>query len=211
MVYQHDVPRFDQVAQRGFERYSFDPQIRRLGYVSWQRTGSSRWLRTLTGRVSYHQSVEKREWQQRGSTTQIVEQDETGVAGLSVGVRSAPAPFWSIVSGVDYTHDRVGSWRRDTNVASGAVVSQRGLYPDGSAASSAAVFTHSSMRLGRTTADGGVRFSQYAVSATDPCLGRSTSGRTRGSAAPRRCTISPAASASWFRCRRPSVRRTWTT
>jgi hemoglobin/transferrin/lactoferrin receptor protein len=170
-VYQDDVPRFDQVAQRGFERYSFDPQIRRLGYVSWQRTGSSRWLRTLTGRVSYHQSVEKRERQQRGSRTQIDEQDEIGVAGISVEARSAPAPFWSIVSGVDYTHDRVSSWRRDTNVVSGVVANRRGLYPDGSIASSAAVFTHSSMKLGRTTVDGGVRYSQYSVSATDPLFG----------------------------------------
>jgi hemoglobin/transferrin/lactoferrin receptor protein len=170
-VYQHDVPRFDQVAQRGFARYSFDPQIRRLGFGRWQHSGSGRWLQTLTASLSYHQSVERRERQQRGSPTQITEQDDSGVAGASVEVRSTPAAFWSIVSGIDYTHDNIGSWRRDVDMTSGSVVDKRGLYPDGATASSAAVFTHSSARLGRTIIDAGIRFSQYSVSATDRLFG----------------------------------------
>lgn len=170
-VYQHDVPRFDQVSQRGFSRYSFDPQIRRLGYARWQRSGGNRWMQTATASVSYHQSVERRERQQRGSATQVVEQDEVAVGGISVEVRSAPAPFWSVVSGIDYTHDRVGSWRRDTHLVSGAQVAGRGLYPDGARAGSGAIFAHSSLRFGRTILDGGLRFSQYSVSAADPVFG----------------------------------------
>jgi outer membrane receptor protein involved in Fe transport len=170
-VFQSDVPRFDQVAQRGFARYSFDPQIRRLGYARWQTFGENRWTRSITGTVSYHQSVERRDRQQQGSSTRILEQDDIGVVGASMEVRSALSRAWSIVSGVDYTRDRVGSWRRDTNVVSGTTTDRRGLYPDGATAVSAAVFTHSSIQLGETTIDGGVRFSQYEVKADDRSFG----------------------------------------
>lgn len=170
-VYQDDVPRFDQVAQRGFSRYSFDPQIRRLGYARWQAFGGSPWAQSLTTTVSYQQSVERRDRQQRTSITRIVEQDNIGIWGASTELRSAPTPFWSIVSGIDVTRDRVGSWRRDTDTVSGATLARRGLYPDGATASSAAAFTHSSVHLGATTIDGGVRFSQYAVNADDGSFG----------------------------------------
>jgi hemoglobin/transferrin/lactoferrin receptor protein len=170
-VYQDDVPRFDQVAQRGFSRYSFDPQIRRLGYARWQTFGGSPWVQSLTTTVSYHQSVERRDRQQRTSITRIVEQEDIGVWGVTTELRTAPLPFWSIVSGIDVTRDHVGSWRRDTDVVSGVTLARRGLYPDGATASSAAAFTHSSVRLGATTIDGGVRFSQYAVNADDGSFG----------------------------------------
>ncbi|NJO03611.1 MAG: TonB-dependent receptor plug domain-containing protein, partial [Bacteroidia bacterium] len=35
-VHQRDVPRYDQVAQRGFQIYEFDPQARQLGYLRWE-------------------------------------------------------------------------------------------------------------------------------------------------------------------------------
>ena len=170
-VYQDDVPRFDQVAQRGFLRYSFAPQIRRLGYARWQSFSNSRWARSVTGTASYQQSVERRDRRQRMSTTQILEEDDVAVFGASMEVRSAPARFWSVVSGVDYTHDHVGSWRRDTNIATGAATDRRGLYPDGATAESVAAFTHSSIHFGRTTVDGGVRFSRYSVNAIDRSFG----------------------------------------
>jgi outer membrane receptor protein involved in Fe transport len=170
-VYQDDVPRFDQVAQRGFALYSFDPQVRRLSDLRWQRAGAGPWLRTVTARVSYHQSEERRRRQQRGSPVLVVEQDDVAVASTSIEVRSAPAPFWSVVSGIDYTHDSIGSWRRDTDLVSGTVHARRGLYPDGANASSIAVFTHSSLRFDRTTLEGGLRWNQYGVSARDASFG----------------------------------------
>lgn len=170
-VYQDDVPRYDQVAQRGFAHYSFDPQIRRLGYARWQIFGSSRWARSITGAASFHQSVERRDRQLQGSTTRILEQDDTGVLGTSIELQSAPFRFWSMVSGMDYTHDRVQSWRRDTDLVTGTVTDRRGLYPNGATADSAAVFTHSSLHLGATTIDGGLRFGQYRVDASDRSFG----------------------------------------
>lgn len=93
------------------------------------------------------------------------------VVETSVQVQSAPLRAWSLVSGVDYTHDRVGSWRRDTDLVTSLTRERRGLYPDGATADSVAVFTHSSLRVGATTVDGGVRFARYAVDASDASFG----------------------------------------
>jgi outer membrane receptor protein involved in Fe transport len=170
-TYQDDVPRYDQVAQRGFERYSFDPQIRRLGYARWELFGPNRWLRAITSTVSFHQSSERRDYQRRGSATRTLEQDEVDVFGTSVQIQSSPHRAWSVVSGLDFTHDRIGSWRRDTDTLAGSTTQRRGLYPDGATADSVAVFTHSSIRLGATTIDGGLRFGRYAVDASDGSFG----------------------------------------
>jgi len=170
-VYQDDVPRFDQVAQRGFSRYSFDPQIRRLGYAQWQAFPERQWMQAVTATVSLQQSLERRERQRAGSPIRIVEQDDVRVLGASLELRTAPGRRWLMVSGIDYTRDWIRSWRRDTDAGSGDTQARRGLYPDGASASSAAAFTHGSLRLGATTIDGGLRFSQYSVFADDPLFG----------------------------------------
>lgn len=170
-VYQADVPRFDQVAQRGFSRYSFDPQIRRLGYAQWQLFPGSGRIQSVTSTVSLHQSVERRDRQQRGSPIRILEEDDVKALGVSLDMKTAPLWGWSIVSGVDYTHDRIGSWRRDTNQTTGLGTSRRGLYPDGATAWSAAVFAQGTLQLERTRIEAGLRFSQYSVQAEDALFG----------------------------------------
>lgn len=171
-VYQDDVPRFDQVAQRGFSRYSFDPQERRLGYAQWQALPAGGWVQSVTSTVSFHQSVERRDRQQRGSPTRILEQDIVRTAGASVEMRTAPRGGWSMVSGADVTRDTIGSWRRDTDETTGLTRSRRGLYPDGATAWSAAAFAQGTWKLPRTTVEAGLRFSQYAVRADDALFGR---------------------------------------
>ena len=46
-VHQSDVPRYDQVAQRGYLRYGFDPQVRQLAYARSETFLSHPWLRRL--------------------------------------------------------------------------------------------------------------------------------------------------------------------
>lgn len=170
-VYQDDVPRFGQVAQRGFTRYHVDPQIRRLGYAQWQAFPDRTWMQAITATVSLHQSVERRERQRGGSPIRVLEQDDVRTLGVSLESKTAAGRRWSMVSGIDYTRDWIGSWRRDTDVDSGETQVRRGLYPNGAAAASAAAFAHGDLRLGRTTLDAGLRFSQYGVSIADPLFG----------------------------------------
>ncbi len=105
LAYQHvrqsDVLRFDQVAQRGFRRYSFDPQVRRLGYARLQMFSRLNWVHAINVIGSVHQSSERRIRERNESSTRTIEQDDLTVLGASIEVKSTPAAAWSIVSGGD--------------------------------------------------------------------------------------------------------------
>lgn len=168
---QHDVPRFDQVAQRGFARYAFDPQVRQLGYARYEQSSANRWLRGVRATASLHHSTEQREYQRRSSETLTIERDEVLVAGGSVELQSQPHAAISMISGIDYYADDVQSGRRDTQSSTNQVVTRRGLYPDGATAASLAVFTHATVTHGRWQTDGGIRLARFRVSADDATFG----------------------------------------
>lgn len=176
-LHQNDVPRFDQVAQRGFARYAFDPQIRRLSYAKLQTFAHSPWMRSITTTASLHQSSERRVRQQQVSSVRITEQDDVGTIGLTAEAKAIPSSLLSFVYGVEYYRDRIGSTRRDVDTASGSAVERRGLYPDAATAASAAVFTHGTVDLGRFTVELGARYTQYKVTADDPRFGRTAIAR----------------------------------
>ncbi len=168
---QADVPRFDQVAQRGYVRYAFDPQVRQLSYARLQYFTDNRWARTVTASASLQRSRERRERQAGGSSVLVTEQDTVRVLGGSFEVRSTPTPGWTAISGMDVYQDAVGSWRRDTDLSSGSVTDKRGLYPDGAGAVSAAAFTQSSLTAGRLNVDLGARYTYGRLTARDATFG----------------------------------------
>lgn len=175
LSYQHvrqgDVPRFDQVSQRGFERYAFDPQVRQLGALNVRHSPRGGPVRNVEATVSYHRSFERREIRRRGSPIETVEEDTVGVLGLTAHAAFAEWRGWSLATGIDSYADRVGSTRRDVAVATGAFTSRRGLYPDGARARSTAAFVSAATTLGRLTSDLGARYSRIGISAADPVFG----------------------------------------
>jgi len=174
-VYQHvrqdDVPRYDQVQQRGYQRYAFDPQVRQLAYVQLESSFASRWVESLRITPSFHRSSERREVQRQGASVQVREQDTVDALGLTLEARSRPAPGWSIGSGVEGYFDRVRSAREDVDLETALAVARRGMYPDGAAARSAAVFVHSSLDWRRLVLDVGGRLTRYGVDADDASFG----------------------------------------
>lgn len=173
--YQHlrqdDVPRFDQVTQRGFARYSFDPQVRQLGAVTLRHFPGSGAVRNLESTVSFHRSFERREIQRVGSTTQTVEEDAIGTLAFSVQANFVPWRGWTFRSGADLYGDRIASTRRDEPLAGSASTSRRGQYPDGARARSFAGFMSSSRTWGASTIDAGARYTHFIVSASDATFG----------------------------------------
>ena len=170
-VYQTDVPRFDQVAQRGYDVYEFDPQSRRLGYLQWQQVVAADWLDLTRMTVSWQRSDEGRRRRRTGSSIETTESDTVATAGFSADVygRMPGVSGWS--AGVEVYHDTVRSWRRDTNLSSGASIAMRGLYPDGSTRLSVAAFAMTQVPLGRAALDVGARYTQDDVEADDPVFG----------------------------------------
>ena len=164
---QDDVPRWDQVAQRGYARYSFAPQERQLAYGRWRFfTGRDR-LRTLAATVSFQRTRERRDVRRAGSATSTLEQDTVATIGASVEASGAFRPSVSWVMGGESYHDDVGSWRRDTDLTNGAMTARRGLYPDGATAGSAAAFGRATWTRGPWRVEGGARITASSVTASD--------------------------------------------
>lgn len=178
LAYQHvrqdDVPRWDQVAQRGFSLYAFDPQVRRLAYAQFGATTASKWLESLRATVSQQRSDETRVRQQRGQALRVHERDVVDTWGASLELRSRPRAGLTLVSGADVYHDDVRSARLDTDLATAAATPRRGLYPDGATALSAAAFLDATFSRGRLTLAAGGRVSRFRVEIPDDGLfGRS--------------------------------------
>jgi outer membrane receptor protein involved in Fe transport len=170
-VHQSDVPRYDQVAQRGYLRYGFDPQDRQLAYARSETFLPHPWLRRLEATLSLQRSVEGRFRQRRGESLEVRERDEVETLGVVVEARSEPRPGWRATSGLEVYHDRVASSGSSLDVATGASASRRGLYPDGATATSLAAFTLHTLDVGRLGLTLGGRFNSYAISADDPVVG----------------------------------------
>lgn len=175
LAYQHvrqdDVPRYDQVAQRGFLRYDFDPQVRQLAYARSQVFLAQPWLRRVETTLSFQRSDEGRVRQRRGESLVVRERDTVDTLGFAVEARSQPLAGWRATSGVELYHDRVASSAAANDLASRASETRRGLYPDGATATSLGAFSLHSIDVGRVGLSLGGRFNSFATSASDPVVG----------------------------------------
>jgi outer membrane receptor protein involved in Fe transport len=170
-VHQSDVPRFDQVAQRGYALYSFDPQVRRLGYVQWHQRVHASWLDTAQVTVSWQRSDEGRVRRKTNSAIETREFDTVSTLGVSADVYGRLTGWARWSAGVEAYHDTVRSWRRDTHLATGDSTPSRGLYPDGATRLSLAAFALGHMTVGRAAIDLGARYTRDDVEADDPVFG----------------------------------------
>lgn len=159
-VHQDDVPRFDQVRQRGFSRWAFDPQARRLAYVQFGRSLVSSPFESLSISASWQRSDESRVRQQVGSGVRVDERDVVDTRGVSLELRTRRRSGLRLVTGGEFYDDGVRSRRVDTDTLSGETRARRGLYPDGAGALSAALFAELSHTAGRVTSTLGARY-QY--------------------------------------------------
>jgi outer membrane receptor protein involved in Fe transport len=171
LVHQDDVPRFDQVRQRGFERWSFAPQARQLAWARYTQTTPLEWLGTIAVTGSWQHSFERRERQSRGSSLLVTEEDTVDTVGVLAEARASPAPWLTVRYGVDVYRDLVGSGREDRDLKTGASRPRRGLYPDGARARSAELFAVGTWSRGPVTVDTGVRRTWASASAEDAAFG----------------------------------------
>ncbi len=106
---QNDVHRWDQVAQRGYARWKFDPQIRHLGYLRWEGQTDRRWAKTIRATTSLNRSVEERVTQREEGSVRRHEREAVNTYGAQLEVVSEPSASYRFVSGFEYYADRVHS------------------------------------------------------------------------------------------------------
>jgi len=175
-VHQADVPRFDQVRQRGFALWNFAPQVRQLAWGRYTQGLPSKWVQTASVTGSWQRSFERRERQARGSSLFVAEEDTVDSLGLLAEGQAAPLKHLSVRYGLDVYRDHIGSRREDRELSSGVWRARRGLYPDGSTARSAELFAIATWSAGRLTLDGGARRTWSSARAADPTFGEISIG-----------------------------------
>ncbi len=164
--HQDDVPRWDQVVQRGFSRYAFDPQTRQRASLRYTAQALG-WADVVTATASFQRTEERRRIQRAGSVTDTTERDRVRTFGLSVDVQKRLSSHLLLQGGGELYADSVRSTRVDLDTRTGAALERRGLYPDGATAASAAFFGRGVWTAGRLRAEAGARYSSFRISASD--------------------------------------------
>lgn len=170
-VFQSEVGRYDQVAQRGYELYQFNPQNRQLAYARWQLNAASPLLRALKLTASVQQSLEGREKRRAGSAELTTEEDEVQTLGLAAEWVAQPRANWRAVSGLEFYADRVGSFTTVRNLENGDVQTGRGLYPDDSRANNLAVFSSHTFQWEALSLNLGGRLNFFEINIQDAVFG----------------------------------------
>lgn len=168
---QHEVPRYDQVAQGGYSIYNFEPQTRQLSYLRWETFSKNPWLQSFRVTTSYNRSIEGITSQKNNSNDVKKQLDEVNTAGVIMEIISEPLPHWNIQSGAEYYYDQVHSTASTTNLISNKETMQRGSYADGSTASNFAVYTNHQYDVNKFQFSAGARFNAVTVSVQDDVFG----------------------------------------
>ncbi len=168
---QNDVPRYDQVAQRGYQTYDYDPQIHRLAYLKLEHFHDNPVFRKVNLTVSNQYSDEVRKIQKENSAVLQRERDQVKTWGVSAEIHSEINRSWEAVSGLEFYADQVGSEKKETNAPTGEEVSMRGLYPDGSTMTNLAVFSQHTVSRNKLRLTAGARFNAFRIQSVDEEFG----------------------------------------
>jgi hemoglobin/transferrin/lactoferrin receptor protein len=172
MVRQQNVGRYDQVAQRGYRHYEFDPQERSLAYARLKWDFDSNWFNRVHFTVSTQRSLEGRFKQKEQADFFSYEEDQVDTRGISLEVFSQPTSRWSAVSGVEYYADQIGSFAQRTSLPDSILGPRiRGLYPDGAAADNLGLFSLHRWQCERLHVEGGLRYNIFRLESFDPEFG----------------------------------------
>lgn len=169
-VNQSGVGRYDQVAQRGYQEYQFDPQQRKLAYLRWESFVEQGFIDKIQSTVSWQHSDETRKKQKDNSDLRSIETDQIRTFGASVEV-FAHQKFWSMTSGIEWYTDQVHSSALAVNTIDNSIQTLRGLYPDGATAMQAGLFSLHRYERRKWQVNAGLRFNTFQLEAFDETFG----------------------------------------
>jgi len=169
---QDDVPRYDQVAVKGYEYYNFTLQQRQLSYLRYDKHWANSMLKALRVTASYQESNEERDTKKNDAIIKKNERDDVSTLGLTSEMDALLYQKVDMVVGVDLYYDKIYSSRNFENTETGEItISPRGLYPDGSSAFSAACYNTYLYDIDRWNFQLGWRYNYILNNIEDPILG----------------------------------------
>ena len=168
---QEDVPLYHQIASGSYSRYHFDPQQRDLGYIRLASTYSSKLFSKVHYTVAYLNSLEVREKQRTGSPVFRTERDRVDTYHGGIEIISDLSTRWKVSSGVEVYHDYIASSAQDTNQDTDVTTAARGLYPDGTTYTNAALYSVHAFDISRFHITLGGRYNLVQLKVDDPEFG----------------------------------------
>lgn len=168
---QNDVDRYDQVAQRGYETYKFDPQIHRLFYARTEYFGNNSFFKKVKFTFSNQLSDETRKSQKQESATFKTENDVVKNYGIILDNFSEFSKNWTAVSGLEFYSDVIHSTKIETETETGEETEGRGLYPNNSKMKNFAIFSQHSLELDKISFQLGGRFNINHINSVDEEFG----------------------------------------
>jgi hemoglobin/transferrin/lactoferrin receptor protein len=171
-VQQKDVDVYHKVQLENFNVNKMGLQGRNLSYLKYSIDQRSSILRRIDVTGSLNATVEERNSQKNSSQSLGLERDKIKTSNLGIELFSDLSKKWTVNSGLEYYRDKVNSIRNTTNLQSGIVSIQRGLYPDNSLYSNTSVYSLHHLALGNFNLEGGLRYNWLQARIADKDLGR---------------------------------------
>lgn len=171
-VQQNDVDVYHKVKLENFNVNKMGLQGRNLSYLKYSIDQKSAILRRIDFTGSLNATVEERNSQKNSSQSLGLERDKIKTSNLGIEVFSDLSRKWTVNSGLEYYRDKVSSIRSTTNMQSGSITSQRGLYPDNSLYSNTSVYSIHHLALGNFNLEGGLRYNWIQATIKDKDLGQ---------------------------------------
>ncbi len=162
---QPSVPRYDVFETQRFEQWSYEPQERDFGYVSYKNSHKNALFNYMTANVSYQRQSERRLKRRPGRETRTSEAFETTTLGGQVQFNRLIKDHF-IAYGFEFYRDGVDAESFEINIADNASTPITTLYPDNSRYLSFGAFTEAEFTLNsRWIVDLGLRYSAFDLSA----------------------------------------------
>lgn len=171
-VQQKDVDVYHKVKLENFNVNKMGLQGRNLSYLKYSIDQESSIFRRIDVTSSLNSSLEERNSQKNASQSLGLERDKIKTSNFGIEIFSDLSKKWTVNSGLEYYRDKVNSIRNTTNLQSGVVSTQRGLYPDNSLYSNTSVYSLHHFALGNFNLEGGLRYNWLQARIADKDLGR---------------------------------------
>jgi hemoglobin/transferrin/lactoferrin receptor protein len=173
-VQQKDVDVYHKVKLENFNINKMGLQGRNLSYLKYSIDQESSVFKRLDFTGSLNATVEERNSQRNSSQSVGLERDKINTSNLGIELFSDLSKRWTANSGLEYYRDKVNSIRNMTNLQSGVVTMQRGLYPDNSHYSNTSLYSLHHLAFGNFNLEGGLRYNWLQARIQDKDLGQLT-------------------------------------